>query len=324
MAILLDTSTGLQLALKPYHVFGRSARHADCVLPTPDISLIHACARWEAPRWTLMDQSRNGSYLNGRRMERDHATPVSLGDEICFGTLDAPPWRVVDIAAPSDLLLPLSLGQHTITLASFQNLPDDAAPQACIYRSPLGQWLKETKDGVTVLNNGDTVYIGGHAWRLVCAEERACTLVPSTGRSCMVFHISLDEAHVSLTLTRGHASMDLGERPHHDLLILLARQRLADVAHGVDAHSQGWVDFDTLADRLHIDKAHLNIQVFRLRKQLERAVLEGLIQQDFIERRSGGVRLGNVGVEIWKGGELEGTWRPDVTTRAAALHLSSA
>lgn len=323
MAILLDTSTGVQHALKPYHVFGRSTRHADCVLPTPDISLIHACARWEAPTWTLMDQSRNGSYINGRRLERDRASPVALGDEICFGSLEAAPWRVVDVAGPADLLLPLSLGQHTITLAPFQNLPDDAAPQICIYRSPHGQWVKETKDGVTLLNNGDTVYIGGHAWRLVCAEERACTLVPSTGLTGMVFQISLDERHVSLTLTRGHASLDLGERPHHHLLMLLARQRLADAAQGRDAHSQGWVAFDDLADRLHMDKAHLNIQIFRLRRHLEQAVAEGLIQHDFIERRSEGVRLGNVAVEIWKGAELEGAWRPDPMPGMAPVHQSA-
>lgn len=318
MAILQDMSTGMKHVLKPYHVFGRSARHADCVLPTPNVSLIHACIRWSGLKWTLVDESRNGSYINGRRLTKNHPTPLNLGDKLCFGTLDMAPWTVVDLAAPADLLLPLSLGQNTIRLEPFQNLPNDAEPLACIYRSPDGQWVEETKDGITLLSNGDTVYIGGHAWRLVCAEERLNTLVPSGQVTNMKFQASPDDEHVCLALMRGRSTLDLGEQTHHYLLLLLARQRLADVARGTDALSQGWVDFDSLVQMLDMDKGHLNTQVFRLRREFEPAVAQGFIQHDFIERRKGGLRLGNVAIEIWKGAQLEGTWRPDATARFAA------
>jgi pSer/pThr/pTyr-binding forkhead associated (FHA) protein len=318
MAILLDTSTGTKHVLKPYHVFGRSTRHADCVLPTPAVSLIHAYVRWDAHRWTVTDESRNGSYVNGHRLAKDQATPLNLGDDICFGTMDMSPWKVVDLSAPSDLLLPLSLGQNTIKLESFQNLPNDAEPLACIYRSSSGQWVEETKDGVTLLNNGDTVYIGGHAWRLMCAEDRLNTLIPTSLVTCMKFQTSLDEEHVFLTLVRGRSTLDLGEQTHHYLLMLLASQRLTDVAEGLEPDSQGWMEFDSLVKKLDMDKAHLHIHIFRLRKEFEHAVAQGLIQQDFIERRRGGVRLGNVAVEIWRGARLEGTWSPEKASRFAA------
>lgn len=177
MAILLDTSMGSKHVLKPYHVFGRSARHADCVLPTPHVSLIHACIRWTAQVWSLTDESRNGSFVNGERLAKDHPTPLHIGDAIRFGDLEMAPWQVIDLAAPADVLMPLSLGFGTITLAPFQNLPSDEAPLACIYRTAGGQWVEETKDGVTLLNHGDTVYIGGHAWRLVCADDRLNTVM---------------------------------------------------------------------------------------------------------------------------------------------------
>lgn len=318
MAILLDTSTGMKHALKPYHVFGRSRRHADCVLPSPDVSLIHAFARWDALRWTLVDESRNGSFLNGRRLTKDEPVAIQVDDEICFGTLDMPPWRVTDLAAPADLLLPLSLGQNTITLAPFQNLPNDAEPLACIYRSPSGQWVEETKEGVTLLNNGDTVYIGGHAWRLMCAEERLNTLVPTSQVTCMKFQASLDEEHVFLTLQRGRATFDLGEQTYHYLLMLLARQRLADAASELALEAHGWVDIDSLVRQLDMDKAHLHIHVFRLRKQFEPAVAQGFLQQDFIERGKRGLRLGHVAVEIWRGAQMEGAWRPEMASRFAA------
>lgn len=318
MAILLDTSTGTKHALKPYHVFGRSRRHADCVLPSPDVSLIHAFARWDAQHWTVVDESRNGSFLNGERLCKDQPTPLHIGDELCFGTPDTPPWKVVDLAAPADLLLPLSLGLGTITLAPFQNLPNDAEPLACIYRSPTGQWVEETKEGVTLLNHGDTVYIGGHAWRLVCAEERLNTLVPTSQISCLTFQASHDEEHVCLSLSRGRATLDLGEQTHHYLLLLLARQRLIDAAQGLGPQDQGWIDNETLVKLLDMDKAHLHIHIFRLRKLFEPVVAQGLIQQDFIERSQRGVRLGHVAVEIWKGAHMEGAWRPEAASRFAA------
>ena len=96
---------------------------------------------------------------------------------------------------------------------------------------------------------------------------------------------------------------------------LLARQRLADIALGFDANSQGWIDFDQLVSMLRLDKAHLNIQIFRLRKQFEQAVSQGLIDQDFIERRRGGVRLGKVGIEIVRGSQMEGCWKPEIMGR---------
>jgi hypothetical protein len=125
----------------------------------------------------LIDESRNGSFINGERLAKDHPTPLHTGDAIGFGAPDAAPWRVLDLAAPADVLMPLSLGYSTITLSSFQNLPSDEAPQACIYRTPGGQWIEETKDGVVLLSHGDTVYIGGHAWRLVCADDRLNTIM---------------------------------------------------------------------------------------------------------------------------------------------------
>jgi hypothetical protein len=134
----------------------------------------------------------------------------------------------------------------------------------------------------------------------------------------MKFQTSPDDEHVCLALLRGRSTLDLGEQTLHYLLLLLARQRLADVARGTDPMSQGWVEFDTLVQMLDMDKRHLDTQVFRLRKEFEPAVSQGYIQHDFIERRKGGLRLGNVAIEIWRGAQMEGTWRPDAAARFAA------
>jgi len=316
MAILSDRSTGAKHVLRPYHVFGRSPGHVNCLLLAADVSLIHACARWSDGQWTLTDQSRNGSFVNGLRLAKDVPTPMRVGDEVRFGTPQGHAWQVDDLSPPADLLLPVAAGARTITLDPVQNLPNDAVPAACLYRAIDGQWLLETQDGVTPLDDGDPVSVGEDTWRLVCAAPLPGTLAPVALAPCMKFDTSLDEEHVRLTLTRGLAREDLGERSHHYLLLLLARQRLADVARAFDPHARGWVEFERLVKWLGMDKAHLNIQIFRLRKQFEPVVSRGLIQQDFVERRRGGVRLGNVGVEIWKGSVLEGRYEPEGAVRA--------
>jgi len=300
MAILVDTSTGVAHALRPYHVFGRSAQHADSPLVDPKVSMLHATARWSAPQWALTDQSRNGCYINGERLGKDQATCMHVGDEIRFGAPDSAPWRVMDLAAPADLLLPVVPG---------------------IYRLAGGQWQHETADGALPLHDGDLVYLDEEAWRFVCTVEPLSTLVPG-GLTCMRFQSSLDEEHVSLSLSRGSVTLDLGERSHHYLLMVLARQRLNDAGQGFDLHSQGWLDFDQLVSMLGQDKAHLNIQIFRLRKQFEPAVSQNLIAHDFIERRRGGVRLGNVAVEVSRGSVLEGTWRPPTPSRHVGISVN--
>lgn len=317
MAILRDGSTGIRHVLRPYHLFGRSPSHANSVLSTPNISLMHACARWENGLWTLTDQSRNGCFINGQRLAKALPVALQVDDEIWFGTVAGSPWQVEDLSPPADMLLPVTAGARTITLASVHNLPDDAAPGICLYRAGDGQWFLETLDGAVPLDDGDPVSMGAETWHLVCASPQPSTVVPGATCPCLRFDTSQDEEHVSLTVSRGPATQALGERSHHYLLMLLARQRLSDAARGFDSQAMGWVEFDRLSKWLGMDKAHINIQIFRLRKQFEEIVTRGLIQQDFIERRRGGVRLGPVDLEIWKGSTLEGTWTSERV--AAAL-----
>lgn len=318
MAILLDTATGATLVLKPYYVFGRSAEHADCVLSAPNVSLLHASVGWRDQQWTLTDLSRNGSFINGRLLVKDCPTRLHLGDEVRFASMSSPSWRLIDESAPADLLVPLSADLPALILEPVQNLPDDVAPQLCIYRAANGQWMKETHEGATPLCHGDIVCLGAKAWRLSCSQEQPGTVVPVDTVTCMRFQLSPGEEHVRLSLRRGLSALDLGERTHHYLLMLLARQRLSDLMRDDDPHSQGWMDFDCLVQMLGMDKAHLNIQIFRLRKQFEDAVAKGLICQAFIERRKGRVRLGDVAIEIWAGAQLEGAWTPGLNAGGAS------
>jgi hypothetical protein len=59
-----------------------------------------------------------------------------------------------------------------------------------------------------------------------------------------------------------------------------------------------------------MEPTHLNIQVFRARDQLMNALPMVSALSQVIERRRGGLRLGPVGLEVYRGSQLEGRWPP--------------
>jgi hypothetical protein len=84
-----------------------------------------------------------------------------------------------------------------------------------------------------------------------------------------VFRVSSDEEHVELVMHCGAGPVDLGARGHNYLLLLLARQRLADAGQNLPAGTCGWVYQDELVRALKVSAERLNIDIFRIRKQFE-------------------------------------------------------
>lgn len=83
------------------------------------------------------------------------------------------------------------------------------------------------------------------------------------------------------------------------VLLMLARSRLEDrKGRGAPDSAEGWVYQDDLATKLAIDETHLNVAVFRCRRQLAEAGIVGAA--GIIERRrpTREVRLGVARIEI--------------------------
>jgi hypothetical protein len=118
-----------------------------------------------------------------------------------------------------------------------------------------------------------------------------------------IFNMSLDEETTQLELHH-QQTLDLAVRSHHYLLLQLARHRAEDAERGLDNKSQGWVYADQLAAELGLDNTHMNIQIFRARKQLVDALPDALGQQCLLERRGGKIRFGCEKFKIFKGEKL--------------------
>jgi hypothetical protein len=125
------------------------------------------------------------------------------------------------------------------------------------------------------------------------------------------FQISLNEEHVFLSVAPGAGQpIVLGERSHHYCLITLARRRLADAQRGVEHSGQGWIAIEQLSKMLGMEPGHLNVQIFRARQQIRRALPPEVELGDVVERRRGEIRFSALHFRIVRGSALEGEFAP--------------
>ena len=309
MAILHNPHTKHRILLQTLHAFGRRATSCRTVLTCPDVSQVHALARWNHARWEILDQSRNGTFLDGVRLVRDRWLPLTLGSELSMGDCPDAQWTVVDLGPPMNCIFPCDEPERAVELsASGVFLPPGAAPELHVH-CLAGEWIAESPDGATTLVDGATLTIGGRPWELSLCPELTRTI--ESGRvppSNLVLHFELsqDEEHARLVVQSETGAVDLGERIHHYSLATLARLRLQDARRGFDARSQGWLTTSELARMLGVDAAYVNIQVFRARQQFSEAVPEAEAAPLLGERRRGELRMGDYGFSVRRGAVLEG------------------
>ena len=136
------------------------------------------------------------------------------------------------------------------------------------------------------------------------AKEANATLgKPSHRHPKFHFLVSQDEEHVRLELIVDGSVVDLGERAHHQTLLLLARERRGDECQSIISSEAGWRDMVSLGAMLGIDTQHINTHLFRALRQLSPALRQLVIELDLVERRRGQVRFGDTAFEVvdWKG-----------------------
>lgn len=307
MAIMENLLTGEKVFLKSHHVFGRNKEKSDTYLAHKEISQIHASIRWDGWEWLANDHSRNGVWIDGIRLVPGKNTGLKQGSVIRFSSGDVSSWKMIDHTPPTTVLIPLPEYGPVIKLTSFHVLPDESTPDISIYTSQTGQWVCENEDGVTPLKSLDIINHSRGKWQFFCAEPVESTISMVDEQPIRFsFFVSIDEEHVVLKIHHGDHIIDLGERVHHYLLLTLARQRLEDAQKGADQETQGWIDVDRVNDMLCLAPSHLNIQIFRIRKQFSAALPNFLSLPQVVERRVGDLRFGYSDFKILRGSTIEG------------------
>jgi hypothetical protein len=290
MGTIRETSTGRTRILESDYLIGRVS--GSLTLSELYVSGVHAEVRWTGQLWELRDLgSRNGTYLDGRRIDPTTPYKIGKGSRIAFGKT-AQEWEVIDDSGPQVMAVPLDGGTPSVLEGELIALPSSGDPRATIYRTLDGSWVVETSDELPIpLAHRQTFSAIGRMWRFSCSEMAQATIATDSGmdlglvasRLHLAFSISLDEEYVHLRATCDHRELDLGARRHNFLLVTLARRRLKDIEAGIAASSCGWIDVEELARDPSMAPPHLNIDVYRIREQFIKAgIIDGAA---IIERR---------------------------------------
>lgn len=315
MAYLLDQSTNTCFPLAPHHTFGRLANSVDRLIDKPYISKLHAAIEWTGSHWCLKSLGLNGTWINGSHLNQGDSRDLHIHDDIHFAEIGDPGFTVADLTPPCDMLWPMdqTLDQlKPIPLSRYHLLPDTNNPELALFLDDSTQlWYSEALNQEQdpeprKITDGDQLEFGGIRWQFVQVQIYGPTEAKSSHHLNdyrFIFHLSLDEETTQLELHH-QQTLDFGARTHNYLLLQLARHRAEDVARGLDGESQGWVYVDQLAAELGLDITHLNIQIFRVRKQLADNLPNVLSQQSLIERRGGKLRFGCDKVTVYKGAKL--------------------
>ncbi|MBX2849487.1 MAG: FHA domain-containing protein [Acidiferrobacterales bacterium] len=293
--------------LRDYHTFGRRKSSVDTRLDFPYISKMHAIIEWREPNWLLKDVSKNGLKLNGKIVPMQKAIVLNVGDEIDFAGVGETVLKIMSLDPPCPMMINVEQPANTIEITENILLPSENEPELALYLcEERHQWFTEsinTGEEFGPYKHGDLLSFGNSEWRMMLVSEddattefesEATTLDDITFR----FDLSQDEESTHLTLIDKGVEIDLGERTHNYLLVHLLRHRLDS---GGDS---GWLDSQLLMRELGLEESHMNIQIFRARKQI-RGALNVSGGSRLIERRRGALRVGINSFEIYKEGSRE-------------------
>lgn len=267
---------------------------------TPETSSEHALLRWRSGAWELQDlHSRNGTYVDGRRLTSGQSIGLVAGTTLGFGRPDE--YVLSDAGPPQPHAVGLEPPHPTIeTHAGVLTLPDTEQPEVIVLHRDQKWWL-ERADELRPIADGALVQTRAGTWRLHLPEQVPSTrdatdIAPSLSALTLRFLVRDDGDTIELVVLRGDRRVDLKTRAHHAPLLTLARARLAE--QGRPGDQQGWVDQDELLRRLGCDANRLHVDIHRLRRQFAAAGV--LDAAHIVERRPGTrqLRLGVAKIEI--------------------------
>lgn len=304
MGIIKHPSSGRRITLGTRSLVGR-ARWCVVRVASRRASGEHAVLQWDGTRWAVRDLgSTNGTNVGGRRLASNERAFLESGAVLVFGG-DDEHWILEEDGPPTASARAEATGEVRTAFDGLLALPDAADPRATLVEDRHGHWTLEVDGNTRPAVDHERITAHG-IWTLRIpppAGERVPTtasIADNTklaGAPLLRFAVSRDEEYIALSLVRGSEVIALRDHTHHEVLLALARSRRADQETGLPIAEQGWTYVDDLLDMLKLDLKHLNVNIFRARQHLARAMMPDV--GTLIERRSTTrqIRLG-IAVEI--------------------------
>ncbi len=277
MATLKQTATGVVRPLPARLVVGRS-RSCGWTVDDRHISGEHATLAWSGSEWVVRDLgSRNGTFVDGERLEPGQARTVKAGMKLGFGRSEPEAaFELLDDGAPAALA---EAPDGTLVLATdgLLALPDAESPTVVVFADSRGGWVVEEGDESRAVSDGETLLVNGAPWtiRLPASLEGTATVDagPTIDTVKLRFAVSMDEEHVEIAVLHRGKEIALEAREHGYILLTLARARQEDAE--LPLAEQGWIDRDRLLKMLGLDTNALNVGIYRARGQISAAGIDG-------------------------------------------------
>lgn len=305
MGVLEDLASKRRQVLATRTLIGRSPA-CRMRVDASHVSKEHAMLWFDEGAWWLRDLgSRNGTWVDGQRVEAMASQRLEAGARLAFGG-ESEVWVLSQADAPGPMAERLRDDTLVCGTADFLMLPDADDPLAAVF-ADRGAWMVEVEGVSRAAVDQEVLQLDGQLFRLALPIDGATTMqhaAPSASASAssstplLRLRVSQDQEYVQVEVRReADAGVDvLPPKVHHQLLLTLARVRLDDAE--ASEVERGWVYTDELCTMLRIDRRTVNQYVFRARRELT-ARGPGLAAK-VVERRTttDQIRLGIAEVEI--------------------------
>ncbi|MBL8615541.1 MAG: FHA domain-containing protein [Deltaproteobacteria bacterium] len=296
MAELHHIATGRAVRLRPSHTVGRSP-DSHLELPENWISGNHARFDWSGAGWEVRDLgSKNGTFVDGRRLTAGDPARLGEGCRVAFGKSDDP-WIFLRAGEAGVGARRQPEGTLRWGAANTLSLPDEDHPDCTVFLDEDNRWVADQDGEQRAVRDGELLFVGDTRWELILPSSYRDTVdisvtPPTLSDLHLKFYVSSNEEHVELKVELHGQEYDLGARTHHYVLLTLARVRAA--ARDPGAPTAGWAYTDELAPRLRIETNTMNVNVHRIRQAFAKLPIEG--GANIIERRTAArqLRISNV------------------------------
>lgn len=247
-------------------------------LTEPHASGEHATVTWTGWHWEIKDLgSRNGTYVDGTKIDPGAATKLSAGARLAFGDPERT-WEMIEDEPPSLMAVHVATGDVRPANSGILVLPSEEAPEVSFYQGSNGLWIMENEEGQQRdVEDQEIVQVGGVAWQVhlpyVSEGTPLMQLDMSLETVSLKFGVSRDEERVETTIIHRGVEIPLEPREHGYVLVTLARARLEDEQ--LPPEQRGWRDRSRLEKMLAMDSNALNVAIHRARQQLSAAGVNG-------------------------------------------------
>ena len=303
MGTLVQIDSNFVQMLEAETLVGRSPR-SQLAITDRLVSTHHASIRWGEDQWLLRDLgSRNGTFVDGRRLTTEEEVRLELGMHIAFGSPQNA-YRCVEMNAPSVMLVPLADGSVIHLDNALVAVPSPDHPSATFVLREDGFWTIELGDEARPVSDQEVIEIDGVRYRF-CANRgaqrtmaaRRSLELPGGARLALELAFTRDEERVELTVIHRDKRTQLGARSCYYALLMLARCRVGEgLPSTMRTDPDGWIGTSTLATMLRTTEQHVNVDIFRIRKALQAATIPDAAT--LIERKSGLLRLATTRIQL--------------------------